>query len=88
MWATGFPYDHAVAERIYAMLSVQMVTEADTALKHGGVLTHVHHDADPRLCIQMSGLGMMTVLRLAGHRRWKVELGARQPYAEHIDRLP
>lgn len=35
VWATGFPSDHAVAERIFALLSVQMVAEADAALKHG-----------------------------------------------------
>lgn len=40
VWATGFPSDHAVAERIYALLSVQMVTEADTALKRGDHKTH------------------------------------------------
>ncbi|MFE6511629.1 hypothetical protein ACFVBP_28460 [Nocardioides sp. NPDC057764] len=40
VWATGFPSDHEVAERIYALLSVQMVTEADTALKRGAHKTH------------------------------------------------
>jgi hypothetical protein len=35
MWLTGFPSDHEMVERIFAMLSVQMVSEADAGLRAG-----------------------------------------------------
>lgn len=35
VYATGMPSDHEVAERMFAILSVQMVAEADAALKRG-----------------------------------------------------
>lgn len=35
VYAFGMPSDHEVAERLFALLSVQMVTEADAGLKRG-----------------------------------------------------
>lgn len=35
VWLTGLPDDHAVVERMYALLSIQMVSEADARLKRG-----------------------------------------------------
>lgn len=35
VWLTGFPSDHDMVERLFALLSVQMISEADAALKRG-----------------------------------------------------
>ena len=35
VWSMGYPSDHDLVDRMYSMLSVQMVAEADAALKRG-----------------------------------------------------